>query len=300
MENSTNTPNTPGQPLSAGPTPPINPNPAPQPFVAPNTAPDAAPATQKPKTGLIVGLIIGAVALIIGIIGVIFLAGRLTALTAEDYHEVYELISDYDKDSSELSYRILAYDSDSASDSEKAASDIQELKDITNTFFDEISAAKAVKRDQELGEAVKKITDQRDAIDQALDNASEIYQYIIPAFSSIYELDTDMNESDIDDIIKNFENISGKLKVEANKKFINAEISALKEFRNAFSRYKKATHYSTELYREYRDAVEKLTSTTEDWQTDFQDNFEKIKINEQLQDASDIAFDKELELEFKN
>jgi hypothetical protein len=254
-----------------------------QPSMPMGSAPGSGYNAKKPNKGLIIGLIAGGAALLIGLI--VALVFMFAGPSKQDYKTALDTA---DKAQSAWSKIASLYVSSSSTKSElaDATTTLKENSTEINKQLDELGKSKAVTGDKDVKEKWAKVTEKRDKFTESLTARQEAYEKIYPIFVG---LDSPSSTAEaramLVDMQTKVKAISG-LTVQVNKDYVarlGTDLDKMVSLLDSTSSSARTEYYDTSA------DVSKAEST---WKTAINKLIDESSISKEMNAVSDSLSDK--------
>lgn len=288
-------PQQPQQPVQPAPQPlPPQPQPQPQQYqqfqsMQPQPMmPVGAVAVPAPKKGLskgaIMGIIGGAVGLLLLLVGIVLAIVLFGAPTRSDFSKAGDKITEANSSYNDMSLDLYDLTSSSSTETSRknAQDNINEKSDKFNTAFVEAGKLKGIYGDKEVKAKYDAVEAKRATFNATVEKVIEISNKLIPAYREVNDLSSSSTASEIAAARQSLEDI-GTLKHDATNTFVSASITylkALEDYKTYRDSYIAGGAYDANAYTKYSSAYDAYSDAVKDWQS----SLEKMSSDAELKD----------------
>lgn len=270
---------------SAAPTPMA---PASQPMQSTYTGTTMAPVPKSSNKVLIIIFSILGGLLLLG--GAIVAALMLLGVSQKDYQTAYDTVGDAKGAYSEMQGMYISpYSTET-----ELENDISSFKTDFNRFnqsYTKLEGLKAIKNDREVSVVFDKLVAKKSRFDEGANTAIEAYEKVMPALLEIEsgssEASTLASMSDARAKLADLE-----LSHQVNKEVASSLSTQLKDLVDLATQLNSASSYDYQGYSDYYDLVDEMRDTITSWESDLQKLSDDTKLADELNDLSDILFNK--------
>jgi hypothetical protein len=294
-------PQEPQQPVAPAPQPQQPPQPQFQPQPPqPNafgSGPAPVPGTPMPSApkkglskGALFGIIGGAVALVLLVVGVILAITLLGGPAKDDYRKAGDTLNSsitaYNKIGSE-SYELT---SSSGTDSSRknAIESMKKYQSDFNDKFQEAGKMKGIANDKDLKEKWNKVEEKRAKFNTSVEELFEVSEKVVPLMKEISNI-TSPTASQLSSIRERIEGI--KVKNAPTNDYLTALAKYLKAAED-YANYRNAGSYDSSAYTKYSSALNDYYDATKDWSTAIKKMTDEAELKDSLNDLRDALVEK--------
>lgn len=270
---------------------PQNPTSVTQPHAFGNFNSNQMNNNNRRKLFISVATIIAALAIAIG---GFFLFQSMTKLQLKDYDAANEKIQNAQTALSKInSVYISQYDTETKLKNELDT--FKKYREDLDTNIAELADLKAIKRDGDFKKAYEDLISKKEKFDIFYDAQVEVYEKVMPVVLNMdlgsATLTKEQAVEKIRSAKNDFNNIKG-LESDINKEYVDQMIIQLGNMEKASVRITSSQQYISSDYDDLRDALSKITDAGTDWDSNLSKLGENGNIRDELNDLSDIYYEK--------